>query len=115
MQPVKLVKASIQFGFGNHRNIFIFFVARFVVHQPHHAAPEPVRPPIDPVRQRAGGIRGGTIVMRPVYRCVRDLKPRFSLTQAILAVIFAIKAFIHCCSSLLNTDHNLLSVRKLMI
>ena len=77
MQPVKLVKASIQFGFGNHRNIFIFFVARFVVHQPHHAAPEPVRPPIDPVRQRAGGIRGGTIVMRPVYRCVRDLKPRF--------------------------------------
>ncbi|MNN85857.1 hypothetical protein D3C81_2031910 [compost metagenome] len=77
VQPVELLEAPVQIGFGNIGDLGILPVAGFVMHQPHQAAPKAVGPPADAVRIGPAGIFRVPVIVGPVYGHIGDFMLRF--------------------------------------
>lgn len=91
MQPIVILKAFFHFLFRLPRNVQILFLSGILVHQPHHAAPETVSPPVQSVVNiPAFGAVGAVVIISRFISGVWDFILVFSLTRAILQRIFSI-------------------------
>ncbi|MNT69863.1 hypothetical protein D3C72_2082070 [compost metagenome] len=76
MQAIKFLEAAIHLSFRNLRNRFILVISGFMMHQPHHPAPEPIGPPIDFVGFKPSWIIYDAVIMCPVNGGIRNFISR---------------------------------------